>query len=93
MREKIKPVWIDITTGRVRKDQPADGTNARLCYLPSEPSGGEENLSTFSECPVCIRRTKTGGALKIMDLSTKGEQPFANLVREQFVCQIADARS
>ena len=30
-----------------------------------------------------------GGSLKIMDLATKGEQPFANLIREQFVNQVA----
>ena len=27
-----------------------------------------------------------------MDLATKGEQPFANLVREQFVCQPLSAK-
>ena len=87
-RREVVPVWVDIATGRVQRSQPADGTKARLCYLPGEPSGEEENLTTFPSCPVCTRRTKTGGTRKIMDLSTKGEQPFANLVREQFVCQI-----
>src|SRR5436305_8368673 len=35
-----------------------------------------------------FRSTKTGSTLKIMDLATKGEQPFANLIREQFVNQV-----
>ncbi|MBS1982888.1 MAG: hypothetical protein JST16_01845, partial [Bdellovibrionales bacterium] len=57
-------------------------------YRPT--SGDEEDgVSTFGACPVCTRRTKTGGTFKIMDLATKGEQPFANLVREQFVNQVA----
>ena len=88
MRGDVVPVWVDIATGRVQRNQPADGAKARLCYLPSDPSGAEENLTTFPSCPFCTRRTKTGGTRKIMDLSTKGEQPFANLVREQFVCQV-----
>lgn len=89
MRGEVVQVWIDIATGRVQRDQPVDVAQTRLCYLPIAPSGVEENLSTFSSCPVCKRQTKTGDTRKIMDLSTKGEQPFANLVREQFVCQIA----
>jgi ATP-dependent helicase YprA (DUF1998 family) len=92
MQGDVLPVWVDISTGRVLRKQPPDSTTARLCFLPSEPSGAEENLTTFPSCPVCRRRTKTGRTRKIMDLSTKGEQPFANLVREQFVSQVETRR-
>ena len=37
----------------------------------------------FQSCPVCTKRT----GQKIMNLATKGEQPFANLVRDQFILQ------
>jgi ATP-dependent helicase YprA (DUF1998 family) len=85
----VKPILIDMVTGRIVPSHAASESQSRLCYLPSEPTGTEENLSTFSKCPVCTRKTRTGKTQKIMDLATKGEQPFANLVREQFVSQAA----
>src|SRR5262249_38658408 len=59
----------------------------RLLYRPTA-NDDDDGLSTFGHCPLCTRRTKTGRNLKIMDLATKGEQPFANLIREQFVNQV-----
>jgi ATP-dependent helicase YprA (DUF1998 family) len=86
----VERVWLDVTTGRVAVRQPDDETGFRQCYRPAVPDTTQDGLATFATCPACTRRTRTGGrALKIMDLSTKGEQPFANLVREQFVCQVA----
>jgi hypothetical protein len=84
----VEPVWLDIATGRLKNAQPALGTGFRLMYRPTE-ADEKDGLSTFSVCPICTRRTGTGRSLKIMDLATKGEQPFANLIREQFVNQVA----
>jgi ATP-dependent helicase YprA (DUF1998 family) len=84
----VEPVWLDIATGRLQDRQPSKAAGFRLLYRPTE-ADGKEGLSTFSVCPICTRRTNTGGSLKIMDLATKGEQPFANLIREQFVNQVA----
>jgi len=42
----------------------------------------------FTKCPVCKKRSTQ----RIMDLMTKGEQPFANLVREQLMLQPADKK-
>ncbi len=84
----VEPVWLDIATGRLQDRQPSEGAGFRLIYRPTE-ADEDEGLSTFSVCPICTRRTNTGGSLKIMDLATKGEQPFANLIREQFVNQVA----
>jgi hypothetical protein len=84
----VEPVWLDIATGRLQEKQPSETSGFRLVYRPTESDEGE-GLSTFTNCPVCTRRTNTGGSLKIMDLATKGEQPFANLIREQFVNQVA----
>ncbi|MCI0392414.1 MAG: DEAD/DEAH box helicase [Acidobacteria bacterium] len=86
-QENVEQVWLDIQTGRVYMTTPPDRNGFRLCYRPHE-AAENDSLSTFNSCPVCTRRTKSGRTLKIMDLSTKGEQPFANLVREQFVNQI-----
>ncbi len=83
----VEPVWLDISTGRLFDRAPKDEPGFRLVYRAD--GGDDDNLSTFGVCPVCTRPTKTGGTLKIMDLATKGEQPFANLIREQFVNQVA----
>jgi len=84
----VEPVWLDIATGRLHDKQPSEMSGFRMMCRPTR-ADEEELLSTFRACPICTRRTNTGGTLKIMDLATKGEQPFANLIREQFVNQVA----
>ena len=84
----VEPVWLDIETGRLHDHQPSDSDGFRMIYR-AVTSDQNASVSTFPVCPVCTRRTNTGGSLKIMDLATKGEQPFANLIREQFVNQVA----
>ena len=86
--QKLNPAWIDIKTGRVFNQQPENLDGTRLCYLPVDRLETEDNLTTFKVCPVCLKKTHSKNGLKIMDLSTKGEQPFANIIREQFVCQV-----
>ena len=84
----VDEIYLDVVTGRVVDDANNASKRVRLCFIAAKPAE-EKNLTTFPACPVCTRPTRTGGPLKIMDLATKGEQPFANLVREQFVCQVA----
>src|SRR6478736_998509 len=79
-----EPVRVDVQSGRVVRTEGGDKQTSRLFYRSRSSTDG---LCTFETCPICKRETKTFGPLKIMDLATKGEQPFANLVREQFVCQ------
>lgn len=86
--QKLNPAWIDAKTGRVFDRQPENLDGARLSYLPADRLETRENLTTFKTCPVCLKKTHNKNGLKIMDLSTKGEQPFANIIREQFVCQV-----
>jgi hypothetical protein len=101
MLEKVQPVWLDMATGRVADDQPQDLTGFRLVFRPRElpdgqpkrpERGSRESPAPFKACPACTKST----GHKIMDLATKGEQPFANLVRSQFALQPstkpADAR-
>ncbi len=82
--QKLNPAWIDVKTGRVIDRQPEDLDGAKLCYLPVDRLETDDNLTTFKVCPVCLKKTHNKNGLKIMDLSTKGEQPFANIIREQF---------
>jgi hypothetical protein len=88
---KVEPVWLDIATGRLQSRQPSEESGFRLIYRPTE-ADENEGLSTFGFCPICTRRTNTGGSLKIMDLATKGEQPFANLIRDPFISPLKSTR-
>jgi ATP-dependent helicase YprA (DUF1998 family) len=85
----VHPMFVDIFTGRVLPGEEQHSERLKLCYRAVKPADKVPNTSTFGTCPACTQKTQSGGSLKIMDLATKGEQPFANLVREQFVCQLA----
>jgi ATP-dependent helicase YprA (DUF1998 family) len=94
-RGTVTPVVIDVMSGRTVPRIAAPVKETRICYRASDPAEFDPNLTTFKRCPICLRVTNHGSTpserrrtLKIMDLATKGEQPFANLVREQFVTQL-----
>lgn len=92
-RGSVAPLVLDVQSGRVLSTASTETTGTRLCYRAHQPAEKVTNTTTFGVCPACTRRTQSGGSLKIMDLATKGEQPFANLVREQFVSQLATKES
>jgi ATP-dependent helicase YprA (DUF1998 family) len=88
-RALLEPVVVDIATGRLAQSTPTSIAGHGVWYRPAAAQTDQgEVLSTFDRCPACLRATGVGRSLKIMDLATKGEQPFANVVREQFVCQL-----
>jgi len=87
MIAETQPVWVEVSTGRVEHDDPRDPERYREFYRPNTGAAAEDGSlvgSSFDNCPAC---TKPQAQEKIMDLATKGEQPFANLVREQLVLQ------
>ncbi|WP_141593605.1 DEAD/DEAH box helicase [Myxococcus sp. AB056] len=88
-RGAVEPLLLDVQTGRVLGTASATTSGTRLCFRAHVAAVKVTNTTTFSVCPACTRTTQSNGSLKIMDLATKGEQPFANLVREQFVSQLA----
>jgi len=79
-------VWIDIKSGQLTWQPPADPEH----FLPARAA--IPNLvnplaaHSFDRCPVCLGRWRAGHT-KIMDLKTKGEQPFAALVKSQTFLQ------
>ena len=87
--------WLHIETGRLLAREPGPGeVNQYLAVLrPDDLVQGNSGLilSFNKECPVCLRSWQ--GISKIMDLVTKGEAPFAHLVREQVALQPATQRS
>lgn len=84
----VSKVWLDIVTGKILTDEPEDTYGFLECFRPNQPlnNEGQRYLITFPQCPVCLKRFR-GERSKIMDLSTKGEAPFANLVKSQLMLQ------
>ena len=99
----LEPILLHIQTGRVfpckspNKPQAVigQGSDTLLVYRPGpiSPSkqskkGQEEEAQGdnrhWTSCPVCRKRLRD---YSISSLSTKGEQPFVNLVRRQFEMQ------
>ncbi|WP_323000046.1 DEAD/DEAH box helicase [Castellaniella sp.] len=84
-------VWLHTTTGRLVVQAPpaAEELDQYLALIrPDSPVAisGQQTLSFKQECPVCTRRWQAGST-KIMDLATKGEAPFAQLIRTQVELQ------
>jgi len=82
----VRPVWLDITTGYLMKSPPEDPERYLKLYWPNNDANKSKRKNqtiTFQQCPCCMRKVQG----TITDLKTKGEQPFANLVREQFLLQ------
>jgi len=87
---RIRPLWLDIATGYIVGEPPSEEEVSQFVkvYAPlskedSKKKTGTQLSSSFDSCPCCLSRSK--GA--IMDLRTKGDKPFANLVREQYMLQ------
>jgi ATP-dependent helicase YprA (DUF1998 family) len=86
-------VWLHTATGRLERLRPSD-TNG---YLEMRQSGAQPRfiagryVNTFDgKCPVCRGRWNDPTRPKIMDLVTKGEDPFAHLVATQVRLQPAN---
>lgn len=81
-------VWLDVTTGRILRSQPHDSEGYLRVFIPEAASSNKDGrpLITFQGCPVCLKKWK-GDRNRIMDLATKGEAPFANLVKAQLKLQ------
>ena len=83
-------VWLHKATGRLVLAPPAEAERGQYLALlrpdGAVPISGQQALSFNCECPVCTRRWRAGST-KIMDLATKGEAPFAQLVRTQVELQ------
>ncbi|WP_275760483.1 DEAD/DEAH box helicase [Ralstonia pseudosolanacearum] len=82
--------WLHFETGRLTRSRPVDMSGYRHVRIPDKDVAVEGELR-FDNCPVCCSRTritKTDPS-KIMDHVTKGEAPFATLVRAQMFHQPA----
>jgi ATP-dependent helicase YprA (DUF1998 family) len=75
--------WLDKTTGHLYDSKPENLEGFLKVYKPISQPGSYHRI--FRQCPICLRRWK--GPSKIMNLVTKGEAPFANLIKSQLFLQ------
>lgn len=75
--------WLDSVTGKLYSDDSHSEEDGfiRLAYASKEIKG-KPGIWTFSSCPKCGKRK-----LNATDFITKGNEPFFNLVSEQFYTQ------
>lgn len=91
------PSYLDIRTGYLLTSIPekdlGNYLEVRVPIAPLKPTDEfQYNLWSWLRCPACgitSKRRKNGGT-SIMDLETKGEEPFANITKELFQIQKAD---
>jgi ATP-dependent helicase YprA (DUF1998 family) len=79
-------VWMHIRSGRLQRQQPADGEDwIELREHRNHPVQIQgRTVYTFDrQCPVCLSRWQDPAHPKIMDLVTKGEDPFSHLIATQ----------
>ncbi|WP_434108398.1 DEAD/DEAH box helicase [Paraburkholderia caffeinilytica] len=82
--------WLHFETGLLARSRPAELTGYRHVRIPHKDIHVDGELR-FDNCPVCCKRTRLAKTdpSKIMDHVTKGEAPFATLVRAQMFHQPA----
>lgn len=86
---------LDISSGHLVDDRHTseNGTQHIDVWVPTEEPPEEEYPWSWTRCPACgIEEQWWNGQTKIQDLVTKGEEPFANLVRSMFGIQPEDPR-
>lgn len=79
----VKVAWMNSITGRLDEytDHTGEGEYVQIAYCTTEVAG-RPNLWTFKTCPKCEKLH-----FAATDFSTKGNEPFFNLVSEQFYVQ------
>lgn len=79
--------WLDVKSGKLIYQMPSDIKGFRRVFLPDGAGDFGRNGLKFVDCPICNTTALRAGRSAIMDHSTKGEAPFANLVKTQLDIQ------
>lgn len=87
--DECTAAWLDVRSGRLVYSEPLDRRGFRAAFLPAEGMDWGKTGLKFGCCPVCRVDTLRSGRSSIMDHQTKGEAPFANLVKTQLDAQPA----
>ncbi|QGT82214.1 DEAD/DEAH box helicase [Pseudomonas coronafaciens] len=82
--------WLHIKTGQLAPQKPSGAPSEQYLPLlrPETPTRdyGRNVLSIRGDCPACGQRSRPEAPIA-MDLATKGEAPFAHLIRAQIATQ------
>lgn len=83
IKKDIKVVWLNTFSGRLDyyNDHTGDNNYLHVAYSIAEVAG-RPNQWTFKSCPKCEKKH-----FSATDFITKGNEPFFNLVSEQFYVQ------
>ncbi|MFS0876113.1 DEAD/DEAH box helicase [Solibacillus isronensis] len=89
-KKRIAPLWLHIETGFIQDTPPSTAQHEYIQIYESVEKVSKRkhnrrfsDARSFEKCPCCLKSAK----FNIRDLKIKGEQPFANLIREQFSIQ------
>ncbi|RQR36329.1 DUF1998 domain-containing protein [Burkholderia sp. Bp9015] len=91
---RYSDAWLHYASGRLTMTRPSDLRGFRHVRIPDKDLNVTQELR-FDECPLCCSKTRKSPSdpSKIMDHVTKGEAPFATLVRAQMFHQPASRES
>lgn len=81
--------WLDVQSGRIIFGEAPNRAGFRQVFVPAPSMQWGRTGLKFSCCPACRVDTLRSGRSTIMNHSTKGEAPFANLVKTQLDAQPA----
>ncbi len=90
--------FLNIYTGHITEDpNKEDDPDFITVWMPQEMTDPESNnystLWSWKRCPACGRKRRGSNTeISIMDLETKGEEPFANITKELFLIQPPDPK-
>lgn len=87
--EQHPPRYLNVRTGHLLKKKPQNEDDYIVVYAPQKRVGSRKDAPfSWRTCPVCgIKDGRPNGESNIMDLETKGEEIFANLVKTEFQFQ------
>ena len=87
--DECVPAWLDVRSGTILYGEAPNRAGFRQVFVPAQGMEWGRTGLKFACCPVCRVDTLRSGRSTIMDHSTKGEAPFANLVKTQLDAQPA----
>lgn len=92
LSERTMSRYLDIFTGHLCEvtieDEPERFIKVWVPFAEEQKPSDPEYPWSWTRCPVCgIQERRSNGQTKIMDLETKGEEIFANLVKQMFYYQ------
>lgn len=89
LSEKTMSRYLDIYTGHLSEvtmeDEPDRFIKVWVPFAEEQRPSDPEHPWSWTRCPACgIQEKRNEGQTKVMDLETKGEEIFANLVKQMF---------